>query len=81
MSSYEAAWFDVVQLFSATDPIHLGDRRVRYWVRFRGRETERFSEWATDWARVSACAEALRAEHDVAICDRSDKGSLLHLTL
>ncbi len=81
MTDYEKHMYDTVQLFSATDPLHLPNRCVRYWIQFRDMETERFCEGATDWTSVNNYAQALCAEHDVCIVDRSDKGTYLHLTL
>ena len=62
---------DVVEVYSATDAPHLPDRDVRYWVEFRGRKSAKLTEWTT----VNAWAQALCAEHGVAIVDRSDKAS------
>jgi hypothetical protein len=67
-----------VEIFSATDPPYLADRRVLYWLEFNGRRSVR----AEDWATVDRWATAICAEHDACIIDRSDKGSgLLRATL
>lgn len=68
---------DEVQVLSATDPPYVLNRRVWYWVEFRGQRSERLN----DWASVAACAEAIRAEDDGVLIDRSDKGTYLHLTV
>ena len=60
-----------VEIFSATDPRYIPERRVWYWVEFQGRRSERREDWAT----VNGWALALCAEHDTCLIDRSDKGS------
>ncbi len=64
-----------VELFSATDPVYVADRRVWYWTEFDGVKSERLNDYAT----VLLHAEALMAEHDACLIDRSDKGSGLLL--
>jgi hypothetical protein len=64
-----------VEIFSATDPPHVHERRVWYWLEFEGRASERLTEWAL----VNEWALALVAEHDAYLLDRSDKGSGLLL--
>lgn len=65
-----------VELFSATDPPHVHDRRVWYWTEAEGLRSERQNEYAPVLAR----AQALCAEHDTCLIDRSDKGSGLLLS-
>lgn len=61
-----------IEIFSATDPVHVPDRRVRYWGEFEGKKTET----RTEWGPVNEWAQRLCAEHpDVAIVDRSDRDS------
>lgn len=60
-----------VELFSATDSITEPDRRVWYWTRFRGKDSER----TEDYELALAEAKRLMAEHDAVLIDRSDKGS------
>lgn len=66
----------VVEIFSATDPVYVPDRRVWYWTEFRGVRSERLNEYAPVLER----AEGLLAEHGACLIDRSDKGSGLLLT-
>jgi hypothetical protein len=64
-----------VELFSATDPVHVEDRRVWYWTEFKGVRSERLN----DYTPVLRQAEALMARHGACLIDRSDKGSGLLL--
>lgn len=68
----------VVEIFSATDPPYLGDRKVRYWVKFGPKEFPK----TTDYRVALDRAERLCARYDTGMIDRSDKGSgLLQATL
>lgn len=60
-----------VELLSATDPGYVQPRRVWYYTEFEGMRSERLNDYAPVFAR----AEALCAEHDTCLIDRSDKGS------
>lgn len=61
-----------VEIFSATDPVHVPDRQVRYWGEFEGRKTEVITEWGP----INAWANQLcDSNSDVVIVDRSDKDS------
>ena len=62
---------DTIEIFSATDPPHVPDRQVWYWLEFRGMRSER----RTEWGPINRHAEALIAEHDAVVIDRSDKES------
>lgn len=60
-----------VELFSATDPVHIPHRQVWYWTEFEGMKSERSNDWAT----VNARAVAICVEQNRCLVDRSDKGS------
>src|SRR5260370_29731317 len=60
-----------VEIYSATDPPHVPNREVWYWVEFGDIKSER----TTNYQVAHRDAERLRAEHDTTIIDRSDKGS------
>jgi hypothetical protein len=62
---------ETVELFSATDSPNMRDRQVQYYLEFRGRRSAQVTEHAPvlDWAN------ALCAEHDAVLIDRSDKDS------
>ena len=60
-----------VELFSATDPVYVRNRRVWYWLEFDGMRSKRLTEYGS----VLEHANALVAEHDACLIDRSDKGS------
>ena len=60
-----------VEIFSATDPVYVADRRVWYWLEFNGQKSERRNDWAT----INEWAWALAKEHDACLIDRSDKDS------
>ena len=67
-----------VEIYSATDPPHVPNREVWYWVEFGDIKFERTTDYHVSLRR----AERLCAEHDTAIIDRSDKGSgILRATL
>jgi len=52
---------ETVEIYSATDPVYFTDRQVWYWVEVHG-------------MTVNTHAEAILAEHDACLIDRSDKG-------
>lgn len=62
----------VVEIYAATDPPNVRDRRVWYWVEVseqqQGSRTEKHQV-------AAALAEKLRAQLDTVIIDRSDRGS------
>ena len=60
-----------VEIYSATDPAHIRDRQVWYWVQ----HGERVYPRTTDYHQAEAQAEEIRMLHDGVIIDRSDKGS------
>lgn len=60
-----------VELFSATDPVYVPNRRVWYWTEFNGLRSERLE----DYEAVLVRALVIRQEHDTCLVDRSDKGS------
>src|SRR5438445_3426412 len=61
-----------VEIYSATDPMYMADRQVRYWGEFEGEKTPE----STEWAALDAWARGICARYpDAAIIDRSDKGS------
>lgn len=67
-----------VEIFSATDPPYVRDRKVWYWVKFGDREFRK----TTDYRIALRHAENLCARHETAMIDRSDKGSgVLRATL
>ena len=70
---------DYIEIISYTDPPYIAERQVWYYLAFQDRQSAHVNDWVT----VNAWALALYAEHDGrhAICDRSDKGTYLHLTL
>jgi hypothetical protein len=61
----------VVEIYSATDPITVKDRRVWYWIEVGDRKLERTESHKDALAE----AEEIRRQLDTAILDRSDKGS------
>lgn len=68
----------VVEIFSATDPPYVRDRKVWYWVKFGDKEFRR----TTDYRVALDRAERLCTRHETGMIDRSDKGSgLLRATL
>lgn len=60
-----------VEIFSATDPPHVRDRQVRYYLEFRGNRSTQLTEYRP----VLAWAKALCVEHEAVLVDRSDKDS------
>jgi predicted DNA-binding transcriptional regulator AlpA len=62
----------VVEIYSATDPINVPDRRVWYWVEIN---EERQGERTESYQEAAAVAEKLREQLDTVIIDRSDRGS------
>lgn len=61
----------VVEIYSATDPINVRNRRVWYWVEVGERKYKR----TENYQDASALAEEIREQLDTVIIDRSDKGS------
>ena len=60
-----------VEIFSYIDPVYVQNRRVWYYAQFRGMK----SQHRSDHSPILNWAEAIRAEHDAVLIDRSDKGS------
>jgi hypothetical protein len=60
-----------VEVFSYIDPVYVRDRNVWYYAQFQGIR----SEHLTEHAPIAELAEAVRAEHDGVLIDRSDKDS------
>jgi hypothetical protein len=69
-TTFEQQNWDYPQIWSWTDSPHVADQRVWYCVEFRGLK----SEPTENYGEALAHAEALCAEHDTAMIDRSDKG-------
>jgi hypothetical protein len=61
----------VVEIYSATDPINVGNRRVWYWVEVGERKYSR----TENYHEAASLAEEIREQLDTVIIDRSDKGS------
>lgn len=61
----------VVEIYSATDPIHVANRTVWYWVEVLEKKYER----TENYQEALALAESLREQLDSVIIDRSDRGS------
>jgi hypothetical protein len=61
----------VVEIYSATDPISVRNRRVWYWVEVGERKYKRTESYQD----AAALAETIREQLDTVIIDRSDKGS------
>lgn len=61
----------VVEIYSATDPINVRNRRVWYWVEVGERKYER----TENYQEAASLAEEIREQLDTVIIDRSDKGS------
>lgn len=61
----------VVEIYSATDPINVRNRRVWYWVEVGERKHNR----TENYQEAASLAEEIREQLDTVIIDRSDKGS------
>jgi predicted DNA-binding transcriptional regulator AlpA len=61
----------VVEIYSATDPINVRNRRVWYWVEVGERKYNR----TENYHEAASLAEEIREQLDTVIIDRSDKGS------
>lgn len=61
----------VVEIYSATDPITVRNRRVWYWVEVGERKYKR----TENYQDAATLAEEIREQLDTVIIDRSDKGS------
>jgi predicted DNA-binding transcriptional regulator AlpA len=61
----------VVEIYSATDPVHVPNRSVWYWVEVSERRYDR----TESYQEALTLAESLREQLDSVIVDRSDKGS------
>ena len=60
-----------VEIFSATDPPHVVNQQVWYWLEFAGTMSARL----TSWAPVNELANVICAAAGTCIIDRSDKDS------
>lgn len=61
----------VVEIYSATDPVNVRNRRVWYWVEVGERTYKR----TKNYKDAASLAEEIREQLDTVIVDRSDKGS------